>query len=50
MKLIATIFALTLSFTACVNASTYGPLVDVNDLSASLDKVNPTLLDIRNKG
>lgn len=50
MKLIATIFALTLSFTASVNASTYGPLVDASDLSASLDKVNPTLLDIRNKG
>ena len=50
MKFFAAIFALILSFTASVNASTYGPLVDVSDLSASLDTVSPILLDIRNKG
>lgn len=50
MKLLAPVFAMAMSLATAAAASTYGPLVEAADLSASLQDTRPVLLDIRAKG
>lgn len=48
-KLFGTLIV-SLLLTSGAYASSYGPLVEVGDLFASRDSINPVLLDIRNNG
>ena len=50
MKLFLSIIATSLSIATAPLASTFGPLVEANDLAQALETEQPVLLDIRNKG
>ncbi|XHC08920.1 rhodanese-like domain-containing protein [Labrenzia sp. ac12] len=50
MKHFALALAMTASLATSATAASFGPLVEAAELSASLDTVEPVLLDIRNEG
>lgn len=50
MKFFAPAFVAALGFASAVEANTYGPLVTPAELAASIDDVQPILVDIRNDG
>jgi thiosulfate/3-mercaptopyruvate sulfurtransferase len=50
MKLSLSIIATSLGIATAPLASTFGPLVEANDLAKALETEQPVLLDIRNKG
>ena len=50
MKLSLSIIATSLTIATAPLASTFGPLVEANDLAQALETEQPVLLDIRNKG
>lgn len=50
MKHFALALAMTASLATSAAAATFGPLVEAGELKASLDTVEPVLLDIRNAG
>ncbi|MEN8659067.1 MAG: sulfurtransferase, partial [Marivita sp.] len=50
MKFLAPAFVAALGLASAVEANTYGPLVTPAELAASIDDVQPILIDIRNDG
>jgi thiosulfate/3-mercaptopyruvate sulfurtransferase len=50
MNLFTPVFAMALGLATTAAASTFGPLVEAEDLSAALADTSPVLLDIRAKG
>jgi len=48
MKLSLSIIATSLAIATAPLASTFGPLVEANDLAQALETEQPVLLDIRN--